>query len=88
MVDKFKVFKTFWALYKPKWLHLQTVWIQMRRLVWTVSLKATLFAIMLFIFNWIPYSQQWLCPNSEMEESISETQGWNGELKRSQTKQK
>ena len=30
------------------------------------------------VFEWNPYLQQWTCPNLEMEESMSETQGWKG----------
>ena len=41
----------------------------------TVSSGSTLLLILLLIFDWNPFLQQWLCPNSEMEESISETQG-------------
>ena len=35
---------------------------------------STLFAILLLIFDWKPYLQQWMCPNSEMEESMSTTE--------------
>ena len=60
---------------------LQTVQIQMRRLVishhliriYTVYHSVFFF----FFFYWNPYLQQWMCPNSEMKESISDTQGWN-----------
>ena len=30
---------------------------------------------LLLIFDLNPYLQQWMCPNSKMEESMSETQG-------------
>ena len=33
-------------------------------------------AILLLNFDWNPYLQQWMCPNVEMEESLSETRGW------------
>ena len=39
------------------------------------SSGSTLFAILLLIFDWNPYLQQWTCPNSKMQESMSETQG-------------
>ena len=38
-----------------------------------VSSGSTLFATLLLSFDWNPYSQQWMCPNSEMEEFVSET---------------
>ena len=39
---------------------------------------STLFSILLLICQWNPYLQQWVCPKSEMEESMSENQGWKG----------
>ena len=45
--------------------------------MWIVSLiRIYNVVILLFIFDWNPYLQQWMCPNSEMEESMSETWGW------------
>ena len=32
----------------------------------------------LSIFDWHSYLQEWMCPYSEMDESISETQGRKG----------
>ena len=41
--------------------------------LWAVSLGATLFVILLLMFDRNPCLQQWICPNSEMEESMSKT---------------
>ena len=42
------------------------------------EMASTLFAILLLHFDWNPCLQQWMCPNSELEESMSETWGWKG----------
>ena len=61
--------------YRPKWLHLQTCRYSRNE----PSHQDPHFAILLLIFDWNPYLQQEICPNSEMEESISDTQGWNSD---------
>ena len=49
---------------------------QMRRLVMSrlIGIYTVCNCVIDFWVN--PYLQQWMCPNSEMERSISETQGW------------
>ena len=59
---------------RPTQMPMQTVLIQMRRLQ-AVSSGSKLFAILLLIFDPNPYLQKWVCPNSDMEEPISEIQG-------------
>ena len=50
---------------------------------WDGSLRAVssgsiLFAILFLIFKWHPHLQQWTYPNSEIEDSTSETQHRKG----------
>ena len=56
---------------------LLTVQIQVRRLVTCRFIRITV-CFLLLIFDRNPYLQQWMCPNSEIEESMSETRGWKG----------
>ena len=57
-------------------IHLQTLQIQKRRLV---SSGSALFVNQLLNFDWNRYLQQWMCPNSETEEYMSDqTAGMNG----------
>ena len=43
---------------------------------WDGLSGSTLFAILLLTFEWFHFLQQWMCLNSEIVESMSETQGW------------
>ena len=52
---------------------------------WSVSSGFTLFAIPFCIFGRFPYLRYWTSPNSKMEESILETQGWKGQLLRAKS---